>query len=261
MSTVNGRTLNEVLRDLRVHKDATFFTPDGHPYYKTAEFVSAFDNIVGVANYNVEYTDHSFRQISTGQELFSVKCIITIIDDDGKPVLKRECYGGYVCKYAKQSGNDVNLQNSLDFVCSYAFKNAAKRFGVFGLKTTAADEDKHKIEERKNGNDAAKTSKEKKPTCVVEIYAKKPFERKDDNCDRPTYYLHGYTVDENNKSSGQAKIIFYPNLYSKYADELNTHISKCLKPEGWTRMRILVSPCESDKSNVPTYVFKGFRSA
>ena len=254
MSTVNGKTLNEVLSSLRTYKEPPHTTNDGHKYFKTSEFIGAFDEIVGVANYNVEYTDHQYRQISTGQELFSVKCIITIIDDDGKPVLKRECYGGYVCKYAKANGNDVNLQNSLDFVCSYAFKNAAKRFGIFGLKTTEIEHSESVASENTSG------SGKKSESSVMNFVTSGAFEQIRESDGRPVYKIAAHEmVNSEQCRSDVSHIIFYPNQYSKDAEKFNFYISTCSNDKQ-KRLRIKTKVVGED-NGIIQYVFLGFAAA
>ena len=259
MSMVNGRPLKEVLNELRAYREPPHKTYAGHKYFETSEFIGAFDEIVGVANYLVEYTDHSYQKISTGQELFSVKCIITIIDDDCKPVLKRECYGGYVCKY-NDTGSDVNLQNSLDFVCSYAFKNAAKRFGIFGLKTTdikGGTSDVVKDEKPANTDNGNKKSSEAK---VINFVTEGAFENFREDNGRPVYRLSArQKFDDKHMSTTPVEIIFYPNQYSKtkeVAEAFNSYLVKCQNTQ--CLLRIKTKPSKNDEN---VLIFFGFASA
>lgn len=257
MSMVNGRDLREVLADLRQYRKPTSKTNDGYGYFKTEEIVGAFDEIVGVSNYNVEYTDHKYTPISTGQELFSVKCIITILDDDGNAVLKRECYGGYVCKYAKSNGNDVNLQNSLDFVCSYAFKNAAKRFGIFGLKTKTIGDDVAPVIEKNVGNvgnDKSKTDK------VMSFVTEGHFETEREKDGRPVYTISAHEIVSADKVKSElSNIIFYPNQYKNCAETFNKCIARCSSDKP-ARLKIKIG-CLPARDGVSQYVFKGFVAA
>ena len=264
MSTVNGKSLLEVLTALRAYKKPPHTSNDGFGYFKTAEYIDRFDSAVGIANYNIEYSDFSYRQIATGQELFSVKCIITIIDDDGRAVLRRECYGGYECKYAKATGRDVNLQNASDFVCSYAFKNAAKRFGIFGLKTKGGEgafqNESHAEMPEDVKDEKANPNSEKKSDSAtfINFYSEGSFEQVRTDQGRPVYKLTAHELlSPKQCKKEKSQIIFYPNQYSKgkNAETLNKLISICSEKQ--TVIRIKTKVCGEDNGTTQ-YVFLGF---
>ena len=259
MSTVNGKSLREVLNELRQYKKPLHKTRDGYGYFKTEEIISAFDEIVGFANYNVEYTDYKYTSTSAGQEMFSVKCIITIIDDDGKPVLKRECYGTCECKYSKDTSKVVNLQNSSDFVCSYAFKNAAKRFGVFGLKTgERAGDEPVTAEDNKSSVKAQPDT----TASVMNFITSGAFEQVGDRNGRPVYKISAYEVVDASKCREKvSQIIFYPNQYSKsekITKNFNEYLTTCKEKQ--RRLRINTKQVGED-NGITQYVFLGFASA
>jgi len=258
MSTVNGRAITDVLKQLREKK-----TPKkdkaGKPYFSIAEYFNVFDNAVGVANYNVDYSDYTYTNTLSGQELYSVKCRITILDDDGKPVLYRECYGGYTTQAEHNTGKDVNLQNSAEFVCNTAFKNAAKKFGVFG-----------KYEEGDNSSNA-NTGKppvqnsqksQQSSTNTVKLFATVGAFNKlrdDEQTGRPVYGLSAQEYVGERPEEGLSNIIFYPNQYKNETERLNAYIGQCAD-EKRIKLRIKVSNLAS-KNGVKQYVFKGFQKS
>lgn len=257
MSTVNGRTLKEVLTDLQRYVEPPHKTRDGYGYFKAAEYITKFDEVVGVAGYNVEYSDYQYQITSAGQECFTVKCIITILDDDSRPVIKREAYGSCECKYSKDTGKVVNLQNSSDFVCSYAFKNAAKRFGIFGLKTKDLEgEYTQKQTPKPKQNQTATTDKKE---LTLNFYTKGSFEQVSERDGRPVYKLSAYEAVGDGKCRDTiSQIIWYPNQYSKVAGKLNEIIATCEKRA--MGLRIKVKSCGDDKG-INQYVFLGFDAA
>lgn len=259
MNTVNGRALKEVLDELQKYKNPLHKTHNGYGYFKTDEYVCAFDDIVGVANYNVEYTDYKYQKISTGQELFSVKCSITIFDDEGKPLIKREGYGGYVCKYERDTKKDVNLQNSPDFVCSYAFKNAAKRFGIFGLKKGIRDTSATNAVGATKSNQKNRDGNVSKETSVINFYAEDCFVQIREDDGRPVYKLNAHKIISDTEMEKETSdIIFYPKQYSRNAEVFNKYVSDCGNGKK-KQLRIKAMIRESGQKK--TYIFMGFAAA
>ncbi len=252
---VNGKNFADVLNELRVKKFA-HAEKQNYNYFTIDEFVSAFDNIVGVANYSVEYSDFQYSRITTEQEQYTVKCRITIFSDEGEPLLVRESYGGYACQYEKNTHKDVNLQNSSEFACHAAFKNAAKRFGIFGEKTDA-DSSKNSGGKQSTKNNASKNASNNagNKNVVMNFVSKGKFVEFDTKDDRPCYKLDvlDYPVEENGDKVSQ--IIFYPNQYHKCAEQLTRCIGTCEQRP--TRLRLTVQNV-GVKNNMTQYVFKKF---
>lgn len=258
MSTINGRNISDVLNKIREKK-----TPKkdkaGKPYFSIAEYFNVFDNAVGVANYNVDYSDYQYTNTLSGQELYSVKCRITIIDDDGKSVLYRECYGGYTTQQEKNTGKDVNLQNSAEFVCNTAFKNAAKKFGIFG-----------RYEEGDNSSGATSTKnsqpannqKLQQNSNTVKLFATEGAFNKlrdDEQTGRPVYNLSAHEYVGERLEEGLSNIIFYPNQYKDETDGMNAYLNACTEGKQ-IKLRIKVKSLP-EKNGVKQYVFKGFNKS
>lgn len=248
MRMVNGKPFNEVMIALREKKAPTETLPTGKKYFKSSDFFSTFDDIVGPCNYEIEYSDYTYTRISTGQELFSVKCRITIIDDNGEPILYKESYGGYAVKYEKETKKEVNLQNSPDFVCTYAFKACAKKFGIFGINSTDSG--------ALHTTRVEAVDKEIKKDIFINVFADSKFVNIGDKDGRPMYRLDAHeVVNEQQCCEKLSQIIFYPNQYNKCADRLNAEISALEK--GQQRLlRLKVKPLDDKK-----YCFKDFVKA
>ncbi len=251
MSTINGRTIEEVLRMLRAKKK-TSRDKNGKPYFSIGEYFQIFDSTVGVANYNVDYSDYSFTRTESGQELYSVKCRISILDDEGKVVLYRECYGGYVVQHEKNTGMDVNLQNSAEFVCNTAFKNAAKKFGVFGKYEdgTVSSE----------GDAPVKPAADKEPRkdAFINVFSQGAFAKVGERDGRPVYTLSARLICGDRMEEAVSNIVFYPNWYGKCSDELNRCITACSQKQ--YRLRLKVSSL-NERDGVKQFMFKGFNKA
>ncbi len=255
MSTINGKSLNDVLNALRVKKTPTK-EKLGKPYFDIKEYFQAFDSTIGVANYNVEYSDFSYTQTLQGQELYSVKCRISILDDDGRVVLFRECYGGYTVQHEQNTGKDVNLQNSSEFVCNTAFKNAAKKYGIFG-----------KYEEGESSTDSSKEQTSKKPenksslkSEVKNFVSDGSFEKISEKNEGIVYKLMAHEmVSDSQCLEAPVNILFYPNQYSNCETEFKKYLSS-LNASTKRRLRIKVSSLK-EYNGIKQYVFKGFQAA
>ena len=259
MSMVNGRQLSDVLAELRVKRQ-----PDpknnkaGKPFFSIKEYMQLFDSAVGVCNYNIDYSDYTFSQTSSGQELYSVKCRISILDDDGRVVLYRECYGGYVMQQEHNTGKDVNLQNSAEFVCNTAFKNAAKKFGVFGKY-----EDGEGSKDYDNRSSNQGTSTDSKPANkevnAINVRSCGTFTKVSEDNGRPVYTLCAKVVSGDKMEEDTSNIVFYPNQYKNCAELLNKCISACSDGKQHD-IRLKVSTAKP-RNGVKQYIFKGFNTA
>lgn len=246
--TVNGKSLSEVMKQLREKKLPKADKGD-FKYFRINEFVQAFDSIIGISNYNVEYTDLKYSQISTGQEKYSVKCRISILSDDGDVLLIRESYGDYTCQYEKKTGKDVNLQNSSEFACHAAFKNAAKRFGIFGRYADVFDTDSSECKPVSNRSASSND-------CIMNFRTDGSFEKIDEKDGRPIYRINVHEkVGENDFRKETAQIIFYPNQYSKEADHFNQCFELCKSSPRRIRVKVKYT---RDNGTKKQYVFKAF---
>lgn len=247
--TVNGQPLSDVLIRLREEKSPSADKGGKFKYFRIKEFVETFDSIVGIGNYNVEYTDLNYSRISTGQEKYSVKCRISILSDDGDVLLIRESYGDYTCQYEKETGKDVNLQNSSEFACHAAFKNAAKRFGIFGRYNEMSGSDEGSSERQ-----AAKNNVSSDDT-VMNFVTDGPFVKIDERDGRPVYRLDVHEIVGENCRKDIAQLIFYPNQYGKDSKSFNSYYSLCANSQKRLRAKVKFTRCVGSKKQ---YVFKSF---
>ncbi len=253
MTTISGRTLSEVIKGIRETKKPKK-DKNGKPYFAIEEYFQRLDKAVGVTNYNIDYSDYGYTRTDSGQELYSVKCRISIIDDESHVVLYRECFGGYEVQHEHNTGREVNLQNSAEFVCNAAFKNAAKKFGIFGR----FDEDSDVAGSAENAPKATRTPAAPDKGSVVNFVTAGPFETHSEKDGRPVYTLSAKRVDGERMEEQASNIIFYPNQYKGYEKELNAYIGGCKEKQ--YKLRIRASALQ-DKNGVKQYLFKGFDKA
>ena len=94
---------------------------------------NCLDEIIGVANYCVEYSDPQI--VKTGsKENFVVKCRISILDDNRSVIMVRELYSANEITYKDQA--PVNLTNALVRAQEEAFKRTCLTF--FAAKESAS---------------------------------------------------------------------------------------------------------------------------
>ena len=247
---VNGRPFSVAMQELRQRKEPPHELPNGVKYFKSEEYFDLFDRVIGPVNYSVEYSDFKYTptQIGTAQELFSVKCCIVILDDDGLPILAKEGYGGYVCRYNNKDNKDVNLQNAPDFVCSYAFKTAAKKFGAFGFVKGSEEGDSKPAA---NGTPARNTNNRQRNDVLFRTEGALFVEKEDEK--GTVYKVNAHVVEGNVAERAVSQIIFYPDKYRKYASIMNILLTEC-SDDCSKRIRINTT-LVGERNGVKQYVF------
>lgn len=97
------------------------------------------DSVLGY-NYTEDYECSTELLPDKGDTLYpfvTVKCTITIYDDDGNVVTRKSRYGGErIIRTAKgeRLGSIVDIGNDVDSACSDAFKRCARLYGVTSSK-------------------------------------------------------------------------------------------------------------------------------
>ncbi len=243
---VNGRDWNEVLESLKSAVPKKGDVMD-FSYIPIKEFIRLLDSNIGVSNYTVEYSDLKYISIKSGQDLLSVKCRLTIIDDEGEHFIFKEGLGGSEYSYsAKNNGRDVTCKNSPIYAQQSAFKSAAKALGCFYLSEYSNEGGNEQSSDRRS-----EPSKPRKGVDILKVDSCGAFYIVDGSGDMPTYKLPVKIKGEQCKS----ELIFYPNNYGKVSQKLNRLIVKV--KEGSVYIKPSVRQCK-DWNGVKQYVFLGF---
>ena len=245
--TINGRPLKECLDILSKPMAKSKLKGTNFYYIKIGDYISRMDEAFGICGYTVESLDPVTCIVTkSGQELFTTRCRVSLIADDGKLICFKDGVGGKEPTYANETGLDGGIKNLPNNVLGSAFKNACKKFGIFG--ETDSDDDDSSPDSAKNSNDANKP-KAKDETYDLLITGDYESIGDDTQSGKPKYSVTA--VSKENKDD-KYFIIFYPNQYTKVAEKFNRMLSN--KPR-----RILIKASQSsEKDGVKSLVFKNY---
>lgn len=135
MTTINGKSIQEMERAL-----ASPFTGlasrknnnDDYAYIDVRYYKERLDEVIGVFHYSEIYSDlvHIHSDL-TGQELFSCSCSLTIYDDNGVAVIKKQAFGGVELQPESNSGKVKAINNELIIANRIAFRNTCSLLNLF----------------------------------------------------------------------------------------------------------------------------------
>ena len=247
MRTVNGKPLNECLDVLRAYKPKSKEREAGggkkYMYYAFDEYVQRMDESFGNDHYHVEMSDFQLLSIATGQQMPTVKCCITIIDDNGDVVAKKSAYGGSEVTKAKETGLDYNFGNLPGNAGKDAFKAACEMFGIFGVHLYNKD--------TKNKEVKKEPEKEK----VLTLLSQGPMEEVSEKDGKKTFKLKCREKVGRQVREALFEVLFYPNQYGSDAQKFNDFYGKVATKS--LCFKALLKPCGM-KQDIPQFVFKGF---
>lgn len=245
--TINGRPLKECLDILSKPMAKSKLRGTNFSYYKIGDYISRMDEAFGICGYTVESLEPvSCIVTKSGQELFTTRCRVSLIADDGKLICFKDGVGGKEPTYANETGLDGGIKNLPNNVLGSAFKNACKKFGIFG--ETDSDDDEGSPDSTRTNNDTNKP-KAKDETYDLLITGDYGNMGDDTQSGKPKYSVNACGKEDKNE---KYFVIFYPNQYTKVTDKFNRMLAE--KPR---RIRIVASQ-SSIKDGVKSLVFKNY---
>lgn len=259
--TVNGKPWAECLKEIRKYKKKTKTKVVGEGkafgYFHIDEYFQRLDDVIGTDHYEVENTDFQRITLSSGQEIFVVKCKITIIDDEGRRIIAKSAYGGAEILYAKASGR-TDIGNAPGNACKDAFKAAAELIGILGYHGYRAPAGGTQGAEDVPAKNPAKPLKEgERPAeTPLHLVSEGAFFEAGKKEGRKVWKLAAHEkVSEKQVKKDLCEIIFYPNHYVKNAEKFNAFYRRV--GEKPTPFKAIVSPCGVREGRAQ-YIFKGF---
>ena len=213
----------------------------------------------GNEHYNIRFHEPAYRVIGSGQEMVTVRCTLTIVDDSGAPVKVVDGFGDKEIAYAK-ANNRADVGNLTSSTAALAFKDACKYLGIFGYRTTA-----FKKQDKKpaaTATDKAKTAKptakkEKKPEEALNFIVTDNFYQQGESKGQPIWKLPVAVMSDG--SCGE--VVFYHNQTEKIAQRFNELLSfvdtGISEKKGTITLKLTVTP-SGDFNGKAQYVFKNF---
>lgn len=238
MSSINGKSLEQCITELRKKRPMQEKKGStGYWYYPIELFIDAMDEVFGSEHYSHSFSEPVFRQVSSGQEMLTVRCTITLTGDDGTVVKRIDGFGDREIAYSNDK-HRADLGNFTSTAAALAFKDACKYLGIFGYRTTNKPENK-----------AVKSNDE-----LVRFSATDMFYQQGESKGNPIWKL----PVKLNGSDGE--VVFYHNQTAKKAEQFNSLFS--FVQDGLERGKKVTVKLKvrssGDYNGIPQYVFKDF---
>lgn len=249
---INGKPLSKCLEELREFKANVKEKDMGkksYDYIPIEDFVVAFNTVFGAEHYSIDYSELTYHKIASGQDMLTVKCTITLIGDDGFPILHKDGYGGEDFSYQKENGRDGNLKNAPHNATTSAFKNAAKWFNAFGFYTAKGKDGSAKTDSKSSDKKPAN----RKPEVNISVNTVDGFFSGGlENGTKKDIWKVRATLASD---KSDCEVIFYPNQYGK--DEKTFNALREMADRKSVSMRITVTDC-GEREGVKQFVFKEY---
>ncbi len=250
---VNGKKWQDCLDQLKAAKPKKGKKMK-FEYIPIEEYMKLLDNSIGVSNYTVEYTAPQYEKISSGQDFLSVKCRITVLDDEGQAVIFKEGLGASEFAYSSDNGGrDVNLKNAPVYAQQSAFKTAAKDLGCFDFYGTYGDSDGKASDSEKADKPKRTQTSPRRQTVTIKAHSSGSYFVAGTNAQGEKTLKLPVIVDG---ESGESEIIFYPNNIKDVKDSVN-ELLIASKKGSKAPISASVYSCDA-RDGKNQYVFKAF---
>lgn len=257
--TINKKTVSEIFAGLAVAKPCVKYLDGKYPYHEISEYVERMDTVIGKEHYAMHYDACRMIELPNTQSAFIIKCTITVFDDEGNPVpvLSAEGFGSSEIRKNKDGNTYLHLNNVPLYARQAAFKDACRRYGIFGESDMEADN---------NGSQSGNTGKSQGDKqqgngtgqqAALETFVTEgtmTVIRQDSRTGKPVYELRCYKKCGSQIEDHARSVIFYPNQYKKQEDKLKQFVA--LVSDGKPHIVTLKS---TPASMADGLVFKGFK--
>lgn len=252
MSRVNGKEYEACIAELQAMRPPQEEKGNtGYWYYPIEAFTEAMDQVFGNEHYNLCYYDPIYRVIASGQEMVTVRCTLTIVDDDGRPVKRVDGFGDKELFYGKGSDR-ADVGNLTSSTAALAFKDACKYLGIFGYRTTAFKK-QDKPAARKS---EAKKEKGAKKEEAINIIVSDMFYQQGESHGQPIWKLPMKTKAD----QVPGEVVFYHNQTAKKAEKFNelfAFVESGLSGSKHLTLKLIATP-SGEYNGIQQYVFKDF---
>lgn len=256
---INGRPWAECLKEIRLYKEKTKQKDGGrngksYGYYSIDEYIQRLDDVIGTDHYMVETDDFQKITLSKGQEMFVVRCKITIIDDEGDVIISKTAYGGTEVMYAKATDR-ADIGNAPGNACKDALKGAAELLGILGYHGYRQIKPASSPSQNKPPASMAADETPMKDVPMNLISEGAFFETGERDGKKIFKLASREMVSPEQVKKEIVEVIFYPNQYGKDTKRFNSFYAKAAKAA--THYKALVQACGM-RDGKPQYIFKGF---
>lgn len=211
--------LKAILEKIQEYKKPTKYLLDKYAYYTIEEYRERMNEACGgVQGYHASFSE--LQQYHLGNQIaFSMKCVLSILDEEGKELICKEGYGTNEIAISKDNGTFINIENLGDSLMADSFKSAADQFGIFGGKASK--------NAKLSGGDNPSSEKNTQPAVEeVRYYFKEKPTSQTDTRGNTSYKAVGYRMKDKKTCFEQGHtLLLYKNYYTKYIPKLNALLS------------------------------------
>ena len=256
MTTINGKSLSDVMAAIKEPSTVPKKKKGDYFYTPYSAYPDRLNSVLGTEHYNIRYKNIENVTLPSGQSFLCSTCELSFIDDSGNICFTVHGIGTFELNYSDTSKRYIMLNNSGIRLQQQALKAACKSILMFGEQSP--DEEHVKTgSERETISD--KNTDVKKPVKEV-FYTSGKFQiikKEDEKSHKPVYKVYGNRVVGSVMEKSLSAIIFYPNLYDKSIDTLNSMISLC-RDNRQHKLSIMVTVSDYRKEDAVQYIFRGF---
>ena len=205
--TINGKSIGTVLNELSApfHDSLIKENMFGYPYLPVEVYRERMDSVVGIMNYDVITSNPQIVFVGTRPQVL-LKVTITIKDDEGNIVAKKESPGGVSVIMDSNSKEAVSVKNDTESAAHDAFKRCCKLFGI-GERQLKSIRGNQKKGSSKNMEQTMASPKELYRVTVNEKF--KPIGK------------DGYTTMVTTEDGESLKLIIWKEAQEKISEKLS----------------------------------------
>ena len=260
MALINGKTLETIFSEFKQESTVKKEQKGKYWYHPFHAYLGRMNEVLGEKHYRTEYSDFEHVQLSSGQSVIYCRCIVSFIDDEGRVCHAVNGIGSFELTFSSDKGAFIMLDNSGLRLQQQAFKSVCKHLQFFNEREDehpAATSDASSQGTSKQ-NTSLKKGKKEEPRAEV-FYTTGEFilVREDARSRKPIYKVYGNKVVGKVMETTPSAVLFYPNLYKAYTEQLNNMIALCTDGKQH-KLSVMVAPCEYKEDNAAQFVFHKF---
>lgn len=259
MTTINKKSLEQVLKEIQNPVQKNKKTSKGYGYYSIDMYENCLKNVVGMSHFTATYKDNQHIILPSGQVCLMTVCSLSFIDDEGKICFTTNGIGTYALSQMAETNLFINLGTAGYCLQTEAFKSACRSLQMFGVHDDTSEDDRSAKPSSGKAASAERKKEAAQEVKKIEFFTSGAVEvlREDSRTHKPVYKVYGNRVSDGTAEQTPSAILFYPNMYKNDEELLNRFITIC--SDGLSHnLRIQATESSYAYEDMPQYIFKSF---